>query len=205
MSQYPGPPPPAEPQRRGTPGWVWALAGCGGCAVVALIVVVVASVFITRTVQQAFDTGPVDRASIQQAFGSDVPLYPGSTVDEDATRIIRGSLKLVGSLAGSELEAASLQTSDAPEEIYAFYDERLPKLGWKRLEQAPAADQDTRVYEKGELQIHLTVTQDENNPASTQILMMRGPAKLLKDVGSSDTPPEGNPEEEAPSANAPGT
>ncbi len=59
-------------------------------------------------------------SKIPEAFPNEVPIYPGSTTAQG-----KGAL-----VDGAPIAAVQLQTSDSPQEVYAYYVEKFARDGW---------------------------------------------------------------------------
>ena len=173
----PPPPPgqPPRPPRQGRPWWVWVLGGCGGCAVLGLIGAIFAFMWVKNNFLD-INVGPTDQASIQQSLG-DIPLYPNGTLEPMATgamlRILRGSEKLAGQQRGQLVKGVAAQvTSDSPDKVFAFYEQRLKALGWQQSQATSRnMNQEQRQYRKGN---EVLLVQVQTQAQGTVLMLMRG-------------------------------
>jgi hypothetical protein len=190
----PGTPPASPPPRQGRPWWFWLLAGCGGCSLVAFVV---AAIFVFGAMRFLGDkmkeVGPVTMASMQQAMG-EVPLYPGSTLEEQPTRMILAGLRTAEQLSKRKIArgVAVLDTGDTPKEVWQFYGTKLKALGWKPGEGASHRGGEQQSFRKGDEMVMLQV-QSQNG--RTVIVLMRGAPELAGHMPSSipgkDAPQDG--------------
>jgi hypothetical protein len=194
------PPPPGQgfgqPPRRGKPWWVWALFGCGGCALLAAIGIAVVAALGVNTYQSAMqDIGTVTEASVQQSLGSDLPAYPNAKLDLDSTKILVTSFrvgeKLGGKAKGSIFGGAALYRSpDSPQKVMESYDKTLKKSGWQALKTQDSSFQQQHQFQKAG---GVAIVQTQNDPSSggTQLTIMRGGSELVelnRRQGGSHTP-----------------
>ncbi|HEU4754613.1 MAG TPA: hypothetical protein VFU47_16000, partial [Armatimonadota bacterium] len=167
-----GPPP-----RRGRPWWVWALGGCAGCAVLALVASVIFGAWVVGNVQSAMkDVGPMDAASVQKRIGQDVPLYPGSHIETTTTQATAASLRIVEKVAGKQPGAifrgvAALLTSDSADKVLRFYDQKLKAEGWRPTRTRSTSRGEQHAYQKGG---EMVMIQAQEQPQGTMIIIMRG-------------------------------
>ncbi len=188
--EYPGPPsnsphlppsaPGSPPSRRGAPWWAWLLGGCAGCGVVTAVLVfflVTSATGLVRSINT--NVGSVTVDTVQQSLG-EVPLYPGSQLDEDQTRALiltlRAGENLVGRMSGKDVQGmfsglAMLSTADPPEKVLAYYDQRLQAAGWKVSRSQDTAFQEQRIYTRGGESV---IVQTQQQPGGTIITLMRG-------------------------------
>lgn len=179
--QLPPSPPGAPPNpRRGAPWWAWLLGGCAGCGVVTAVLVFFLVTSATGFVRSLnTNIGPVTVDAMQQSLG-EVPLYPGSQLDEAQTRNLiigmRAGENIAGRVAGKDVRGmfkgmAMLSTSDPPEKVLAYYDKELETAGWKLSRSQDTAFQEQRIYTKGGESV---VVQTQQQPGGTIITLMRG-------------------------------
>ncbi len=187
MNQYPSSPgvyTPTDslggpPPRRGRPWWVWVLGGCGGCAVLGLIAVVVLTAILGANVQNALkEMGPVTPQSVQQSLGSDVPIYPNSSLEMTATKAARVSVGVLGKVGGKKIGAmfrgiGAYATPDDADKIFSFYDAKLKKLRWTEVRPQTAAGYEQHLFRKGP---DLLIVQVQRQQGTNLIMLMRGSA-----------------------------
>ena len=65
-------------------------------------------------------TDDTPNGEIPEAFAKEVPIYPGSTTAQGKGAVVDGT----------PMAAVQLQTSDSPEEVYAYYAEKFALDGW---------------------------------------------------------------------------
>ncbi len=166
----------SAPRRSGPAWWVWALAGCGGCAVLLGILAAVGGVFLVKRFQEA-DVGVVTQTQIQQRL-ADVPLYPRGTFDAERTRRTLQSLRFAGGLMGDRVRyapqhAGVVVTSDPSAQVFRYYDEVLKKGGWQPQGSTPKPGGGQQFYQKGN---ELAGVQVQAIPGSDRlaVVVMRG-------------------------------
>lgn len=175
------PPPsyPAAPPRQGKPWWIWLLAGCGGCALLMMIgIIIVAAMGVNAFSNLAKSVGPVTTASVQQALGADVPLYPGSTLDPTTTRAMLTTFKVGEQMTGKSLfrGIAALNTQDSAEKVFQFYDKKLKAGGWKPAQGQGRGGTEQRMYQKGK---EMVLIQYQVGGQGPMIVIMRGGPDLV--------------------------
>jgi len=181
---YPPPPidPPPPPRSRSRV-WAWVLGGCGGCLVLTIAGCLVAGFGIRNWVQGITDVGPVNMETVQQRMGPDVPVYPGSTVDEPKTRALLATLKVVESMAkgrGAEESAIiAFDSKDAPEKIAPYLRKELVKRGWEKSSgdggaKPNAAGEYTLEYRKEETLLQIEVSPEASGGSEIRVSKLRG-------------------------------
>ena len=176
--QHPQPQPlGGPPPRPGRPWWIWVLGGCGGCALVSVIGAVVFALWAGNMAQQEMKKlDNMTPQSIQQSLGSDVPIYPKSSLELTATKGAKVGLGFVGKMGGAKMQNAfraigAYVTSDNADQVFNFYDTKLPKLGWKPLRTQSSGRGEQHMFQKGSDTLIVQV-QDQNG--QTLIMLMRG-------------------------------
>ena len=167
-------------RRRGMPWWGWLLSGCGGCAVLVVVALIVVTVLGVNAFQGAMkEAGPVNSQAIQQGLG-EVPLYPSLTINEPGTRIamgvIRATEKANGKERGSILKVLAVGTTpDTPGKVHDFYAKKLPPMGWKEAKTTTTGLTDQHIFLKGNESFVLQV---QPQAAGSTVTVMRGAADL---------------------------
>lgn len=179
------------PRRGGMPWWGWMLAGCGGCAAVCVLaVVIMGAVGVGMFQGMMKDAGPVNQQAIQQSLG-EIPLYPGFTVNEPGTQIamgiIRATEKTSGKGVGSLLKTMAIGTTpDEPEKVFQFYAKKLPPLGWKEAKtNGSSGTREQRAYMKGTDEMFIIQAQPQ--AGGTMVTIIRGAPGVSKAYSN---PPE---------------
>jgi hypothetical protein len=166
------------PPRRRSSAWPWLLGGCGGCALLVIVAMVVMGMGAANFVRSAArDIGPVDAKSVQQNLG-EVPLYPGSTLNVAATQGILTTFRLIERAAGKQPGAifravALMETTDTPDKVLEYYDRELQGAGWKQAQARGGGSSQGRqaAYQKGNEMVMVQVQQQQGK---TMITLMRG-------------------------------
>lgn len=187
--QHPQPQPlGGPPPRPGRPWWVWVLGGCGGCALIGIIGLVAVSLwFGTMAQQQMKGLENLTPQQVQQSLGSDVPPYPKSTIEMTATKTAKIGLGFAGKVGGAKVQQAfravgAYVTTDTADQVFNFYDTKLPKLGWKPLRTQNSGRGEQHLFQKGSDSLMVQV-QDQNG--QTLIMLMRGNLAGLRKGGAS--------------------
>ena len=133
---YYAPPPP--PKRKMSP-WAWVGIGCGLFTLLGLggcfALFTVAKGRIETAMKQ-----PITEQEVAASLGG-VPIYPGSQLDKDMTRVIRATFGLVGGLSGGKVTFNSgvyRVPAIAPDKLAAWYATKLKAAGWKTMPRPPA-------------------------------------------------------------------
>lgn len=170
-----GPPGAPPPRRRGAPWWVWVLGGCGGCLLIAIVAAVIFFQQVGSAVRDIAST-PVTETGTRQALGNEVPIYPGSTFDENSTRGARIGLTVVerAGMKGLFRGVGAYRSDDSDEKIFAFYDQKMKAQGYT---QANAQRSNQRVYQKGN---DVVLVQVQDQAGGKVIILMRGGPNLVK-------------------------
>lgn len=194
--QFPGNRPPlpqygkselSDAQRRRQRTIIGGVAGCLGVLILATVLV---GVLTFRAVKGAVYTGKVDRPTMQQKLGSDVPLYPNGTVDELMTRTVLSTTGIMGgwikNLGAREPVAVALETGDEEQAIHEYYRRELGAQGWKEFSSRVStrgADQIT--FTKGPDQVMLQVQNSPQSSTKRVIVLMR---MQIPQAGAGPTP-----------------
>jgi hypothetical protein len=164
------------------PWWGWMLGGCGGCAVVSVIALAVVAWMGFNFVQTAAkNVGPVDQKSLQQGLG-EVPLYPGVVINGMRTQAmmigLRTTEKATGKQPGSIVKTLAIgDSSDAPEKVMKFYQQKLKAKGWTVDDPAgnDAVATGQRMFTKGS---EVVVIDAQSQSNGTLVMVIRGGSEL---------------------------
>jgi len=184
--------PAAPPPRQGKPWWVWVLGGCGGCAlivIIGIVVVVAMGVNWFKNVEKTYG----NPQAVQTSLGADLPLYPGSKLNGAMTGGIVGGLRMAeksgGHKEGSMLRGAAVfSTPDSAKKVLSFYDGKLKPAGWKRVKSTESdPDESSQSYQKNKEFVVVSVTAGEAN--QNLVVVMRGSREILEqqNTGVGDT------------------
>lgn len=118
---------PASPPRRKWSPLRIAGIGCGGIAAFFVLFLIVGAVLLQ------VERGKPFSATSEVSALAGVPLYPGATIDEDATRDGRAvALLLRGLYPADSTTVVGFRTADRPQNILAFYDRSLARFGFTK-------------------------------------------------------------------------
>jgi hypothetical protein len=163
---------------------VWVVAGCGGCALVALLIVVLAAnQFGAFFGGFQKDMAAVTPQSIKQDL-SGVPEYPGSTLELIETQAMSASLRIVergmGRQRGALFKGLGVySTGDPITKVRSFYDAKLKAAGWTRV----SASEHHLTFKKAEE--YLLIELSDVDSGTTEITIKRGP-KEIEEFKTSD-------------------
>jgi hypothetical protein len=160
------------------PWWGWLLGGCGGCAVVGVLITVALVAFGVNQFQGVMkDVGPVDTKTVKQGLG-EVPIYPSMTINEMGTRVAMGVLRAAEKAAGKEpgsiLKTMVVgDTQDAPEKVLKFYQQKLKAQGWveKKQDANSGGNTEQRMFTKGN---EVVMIQVQHQNGGTMVTVIRG-------------------------------
>ncbi|HEY3285327.1 MAG TPA: hypothetical protein VGN26_23895 [Armatimonadota bacterium] len=160
--------------RRGRPWWFWLLGGCGGCLVLVVAASVVGGLFM-KNLWDKTQVEPQTEAVVQKALGQ-VPLYPGSSFDQNTTTMTLKGMRLAEQVArkpkGSLVSAlASQNTPDPPEKVFAFYREKLTALGWAEASAQNQSRQPQILFRKGK---DVVLVQANPHKGGSMVMLMKG-------------------------------
>jgi len=181
------PVPSGEPPRRRSM-WPWVLGGCGGCALLMIVLLAIGGGMLAGWISDvARTTGPVDQAAVQKSLGADFPLYPAATLDVPSTQAallpIRAAEKVAGKQPGAMFRGVALmRTRETPEKVLAYYDRELKQAGWSQVSSRGAASggEPQRSYRKGR---EVAVVKAVSQSGETMVTLMRGGPELASRRG----------------------
>ncbi len=182
------------------------IGGVVGCLGVLFLLSLVAAFFAVRAAKGVFYTGAVDRTTMQQKLGSDIPLYPNGVVDELMTRTMLSTTgfmgKMMSKLGGVEPSAVALGTNDSDQAILDYYRRELGAGGWREAKTQRTARGDQHTFQKGEDMLILQIQDHPQGPQKRLLVLMR---MRIPTGGSNTAPQPGGGPAPAPGASpAPG-
>lgn len=153
------------------------IGGVLGCLGVLILLSMVAGFFVVKAAKGAFYTGPVDRPSMQQKIGQDVPLYPNAVVDELMTRTMLSTTGLAGKISSNVQKftptVVGLATDDSDQEILDYYRRELGASGWRESQQQRTARGDQYSFVKGKEMLMIQTQDHPQGPNKRLIMLMR--------------------------------
>jgi hypothetical protein len=187
---YSGPPgyAPPPPRRGGPPWWVWVLGGCGGCLVLAVVLLMLGVGYVGSVVKSVANTN-VTPQTVRQDLGAEVPSYPNATLDLDATKgatiAFRAIEKAAGQKPGAIFRGMGIYDSkDKPDKIRKYYDAQLKKQGWNPEKTGNTTGSEVE-YRKGNE--YLTVEAEDAEGGGSTVTVMRGGPEMIKMMPSSSS------------------
>lgn len=164
------------PPRRGMPWWGWLLTGCGGCAVVSVLGLVALWGISNSLFQGSMkDKARANQQAVVASLG-EIALYPGFTIDQAATRsigLLHASQKGSGQGPGSMPKTLAVGTiPDSPDQLFQFYETKLPPLGWLRNTSSLPGSQNQQVYRKGMNDVF--IVRGQSKSGGTTVIIIRG-------------------------------
>ena len=167
--------PVAKPPRKMTPFRVAGI-GCGAVAAFALLFFVIGAILLGVEWSKPY------RPEAEVAALAGVPLYPGATIDEGATRTARATaIVLRGLYPADSTTVVGLRTGDNPEtQIVPFYDAQMARLGFTKTRLGGGGTNGAS-YAGGNVTV---VIQTRDEPGEDrQLLVMRFDVGIKKRLG----------------------
>lgn len=120
---------------RRRPIWFWPLAGLVGALLLAAAAILGPAVYgVLWLVRAEAELGPVTAETVRPTLGG-VPWYPGSELEQEATRMAlisnRSAVRLLGAEAPRTLLGLAVKrTGDAPEAVLEYYEREHAAGSW---------------------------------------------------------------------------
>ena len=160
-----------RPKKRISP-WGWFGIGCGGLfaiSAIALTTIVIVAVGHFKSEERK----PFDRTAVMSVIG-DLPLYPGSVINEPSSRVARATLKAIGMMIPSSNSAAiALDCSVPTTKVFTWYDKELTKSGWAKLPIQEVTGRDVQHQYERNKDIAIVQVQSAAKSDSKMIVLMR--------------------------------
>jgi hypothetical protein len=164
-----------DDQRRRQRTFIGAAIGCLGFL---FLVTCVGGFFAFKAAQGVVYTGAVDRTSMQQKIGQDVPLYPNGVVNEMMTRTMMSTTGVMGKLmtkiGGATPASVALETDDNEQAILDYYRRELSARGWKDSQaQRTVRGQQAIFLKNSQDMLQIQVQPSPQTPGKRMIVLMR--------------------------------
>ncbi|MBC8137333.1 MAG: hypothetical protein H8F28_15745 [Fibrella sp.] len=158
-------PPPPAPPRKMSPLRIAGI-GCGGLAFLVLLFAIVGGVMLQMERAKPYNA----KSEVRGLAG--VAVYPGATIDEEATRDARAvALLMRGLYPADSTTVVGLRTSDDPQKIIAFYDAFLAKYGFTKTRLGGGAGEAGASYVIEGITVVIQIKEEEGE--DRQLFVMR--------------------------------
>jgi hypothetical protein len=164
------PPPP----KKGLSPWAWVGIGCGsitllgfgGCA------------FLTYRVVNSINNAVAPEVSLKAIQDAQIPIYPGSEMDEPATKVAGGTLNLMAGMMGKgvKMNMVAFRCPEVAAKVHSWYAEKTTAMSFAEQSNgdrngAVGRNMEQHMYVKGDEMI-LVQTQDPEGGKTGSMLIL---------------------------------